>query len=516
LIAVPHYLLFNFTSIHDYQDALNTGSLSCRDAVLYYTERIQRLDRLNAFARVYEKEALETADRLDSERRAGKKPGRLHGVVIGIKDVICYQNHQVTAGSHILEGFRSPYTATAVERLISEGAIIIGHLNCDEFAMGSSNENAPVYGRVKNALDPEKVPGGSSGGSAVSVQASLCMVSLGTDTGGSVRQPADFCGVIGLKPTYGRISRYGLIAYASSFDQIGIFGRNVPDIAVVLEVMSGFDPRDATSSKRPVPFYAGSLELEAGGLRPEVQELRPSTVNRQPSTVKPQRIAVLKEALAHPSLDPEIRAKLTDFIADLRSKGHQVEEISFDLLDYIVPAYYILTTAEASSNLSRFDGVRYGHRTADKEAGFPEFYLKTRSEGFGKEVKRRILLGTFVLSAGYYEAYFSKAQKVRKILTDRTKLIFNDYDLILSPTVPTTAFQSGEKSSDPTAMYLADLYTVYANLVGIPGISLPLFTHTNGMPFGIQAMTNQFRELSLLQFSNELMQQYKSYEIPAL
>src|SRR5450432_732538 len=530
LIAVPHYLLFNFTSIHDYQDALNTGSLSCRDAVLYYTERIQRLDRLNAFARVYEKEALETADRLDSERRTGQTTGRLHGVVIGIKDVLCYKNHPVTAGSAILNGFRSLYDATAVENLIRAGAIIIGHLNCDEFAMGSSNENAPVYGRVKNALDPEKVPGGSSGGSAVSVQASLCMVSLGTDTGGSVRQPADFCGVIGLKPTYGRISRYGLIAYASSFDQIGIFGRNVSDIAVVLEVMSGFDPRDATSSKRPVPFYAGglrleagslgleagSLELEAGGLRPEVQELRPSTVNRQPSTIKPQRIAVLKEALAHPSLDPEIRAKLTDFIAELRSKGHQVEEISFDLLDYIVPAYYILTTAEASSNLSRFDGVRYGHRTADKEAGFPEFYLKTRSEGFGKEVKRRILLGTFVLSAGYYEAYFSKAQKVRKILTDRTKLIFNDYDLILSPTVPTTAFQSGEKSSDPTAMYLADLYTVYANLVGIPGISLPLFTHTNGMPFGIQAMTNQFRELSLLQFSNELMQQYKSYEIPAL
>jgi aspartyl-tRNA(Asn)/glutamyl-tRNA(Gln) amidotransferase subunit A len=228
------------------------------------------------------------------------------------------------------------------------------------------------------------------------------------------------------------------------------------------------------------------------------------------------RIAVLKEALDHPSLDPEIRAKITEFIAELRLQGHRVEEISFDLLDYIVPAYYILTTAEASSNLSRFDGVRYGHRTTDPEAGFPEFYLKSRSEGFGKEVKRRILLGTFVLSAGYYEAYFSKAQKVRKILTERTKLIFNEFDLILTPTVPTTAFKAGEKSADPVAMYLADLYTVYANLVGIPGISLPLFTHTNGMPFGIQVMTNRFRELSLLQFSNELMQQYKSYEIPTL
>ena len=308
---------------------------------MYYTERIQRLDHLNAYARVYDKEALETADRLDGERRAGKKPGRLHGVVIGIKDVICYKNHEVTAGSLILEGFRSPYTATAVERLVSEDAIIIGHLNCDEFAMGSSNENAPVYGRVKNALDPEKVPGGSSGGSAVSVQASLCMVSLGTDTGGSVRQPADFCGVIGLKPTYGRVSRYGLIAYASSFDQIGIFGRNVPDIAVVLEVMSGFDPRDATSSKREVPAYAGSLRLEAGSNEPNAGALgleagsleldaqglkQPSTNYRQKLTANPQRIAILKEALAHPSLDPEIRAKLTDFIADLRSKGHQVEE----------------------------------------------------------------------------------------------------------------------------------------------------------------------------------------------
>jgi aspartyl-tRNA(Asn)/glutamyl-tRNA(Gln) amidotransferase subunit A len=508
-----NHLLFSFTSIFEYQEALNEGTLSCRDTVLHYLERIRRLSHLNAFVQVYDKEALETADQLDIERKEGKKPGRLHGVVIGIKDVICFQDHPVTAGSHILNGFHSLYHATAVERLLKEGAIIIGHLNCDEFAMGSSNENAPVYGRVKNALDLEKVPGGSSGGSAVAVQASLCMLSLGSDTGGSIRQPADFCGIIGLKPTYGRISRYGLIAYASSFDQIGIFGRNISDIAVLLEVISGFDPRDATSSKQPVPHYAESLKPNAQRLTLDGQR---STVNGPPSTVNRQRIAVLKETLNHPSLDPEIRDRITEFLSDLRLKGHEVVEISFDLLDYIVPAYYILTTAEASSNLSRFDGVRYGHRTTDQEAGFPEFYLKTRSEGFGKEVKRRILLGTFVLSAGYYEAYFAQAQKVRKILTERTKLIFNEFDLILSPTVPTTAFKTGEKSSDPVAMYLADLYTVYANLVGIPGISLPLFTHTNGMPFGVQAMTNQFRELSLLQFSNELLQQYKSYEIPTL
>ncbi len=520
--------MFSFSSISDYQEALNEGSLQCRDAVLYYIERIGRFKHLNAFVRVYDQEALDRADLLDKERKAGKKSGKLHGVVVGIKDVICYQHHVVTAGSHILEGFQSPYHATAIERMLQEGAIVIGHLNCDEFAMGSSNENAPLYGAVKNALDMDRVPGGSSGGSAVAVQASLCMLSLGSDTGGSVRQPADFCGVIGLKPSYGRISRYGLIAYASSFDQIGIFGKNIPDVAVLLEVMSGFDPRDATSSREEVPEYSLSLKPKAL-FKPKAQSLKPKTglVSENPPTANSQpltdhrqpptyRIAVLKEALDHPSLDPEIREQIREFISDLKTEGHKVEEISFDLLEYIVPAYYILTTAEASSNLSRFDGVRYGHRTADPEAGFPDFYLKSRSEGFGKEVKRRILLGTFVLSAGYYEAYFSKAQKVRKILTERTQLIFNSFDIILSPTVPATAFKSGEKSSDPVAMYLADLYTVYANLVGIPGISLPLFTHTNGMPFGIQAMTNRFRELSLLQFSNELMQQYKSYEIPTL
>jgi aspartyl-tRNA(Asn)/glutamyl-tRNA(Gln) amidotransferase subunit A len=500
--------LFSFTSIQNYQEALKEGSLCCRDAVSFYLQRIKRLNHLNAFVQVYEQEALSTADRLDAERKSGAEMLPLHGVIIGIKDVICYQDHPVTAGSYILKGFSSLYHATVIQKLIDAGAIIIGHLNCDEFAMGSSNENAPLYGRVKNALDPEKVPGGSSGGSAVAVQASLCMVSLGSDTGGSVRQPADFCGVVGLKPTYGRISRYGLIAYASSFDQIGLFGRNIPDIALVLEVIAGSDPKDATCSRKAVPSF--SKVLSAGNKNPIPDSLKPAG--------KPlkYRIAVFKQALDHPSLDGEIRDQIRRFLQDLREIGHTVEEISFDLLDFVVPAYYILTTAEASSNLSRFDGVCYGHRTADPEAEFPGFYQKTRSEGFGTEVKRRILLGTFVLSAGYYDAYFNKAQKVRKILTDRTKLIFNEFDLILTPTVPTTAFRAGEKSSEPVAMYLADLYTVYANLVGIPGISLPIFTHTNGMPFGIQAMTNQFQELSLLQFSNEILQQFKSYEIPAL
>jgi aspartyl-tRNA(Asn)/glutamyl-tRNA(Gln) amidotransferase subunit A len=486
--------LFTFSSIHEYHHALVSGTVSCREAVEYYLERIRRLSHLNAFIQVYAEEALASASRLDGERRAGLTTGKLHGVVVGIKDVLCYKDHPVTASSHILEEFNPLYHATAVEWLLKEGAIILGHLNCDEFAMGSSNENS-IYGRVQNALDKDLVAGGSSGGSAVAVQAGLCMVSLGSDTGGSVRQPADFCGVIGLKPGYGRISRYGLIAYASSFDQIGIFGRTIGDIALMLQVISGYDPRDSTCSRRSVPEYSSAL-----------------TTLPAPR----YRIAVLKEALEHPSLDPEIRNQLSGFIGELRLKGHQVEEISFDLLDYIVPAYYILTTAEASSNLSRFDGIRYGQKTRDAEAGYPGFYLKTRSEGFGKEVKRRILLGTFVLSSGYYEAYFTRAQQIRKILTDRTRLIFNQFDLILTPTVPTTAFRAGEKISDPVAMYLADLYTVYANLVGIPGISLPLFRHSNGMPFGVQAMTNRFHELSLLQFSYNLMQQYKSYEIPTL
>ncbi|HEY4156284.1 MAG TPA: Asp-tRNA(Asn)/Glu-tRNA(Gln) amidotransferase subunit GatA, partial [Puia sp.] len=446
-----------------------------------------------AFIQVYAEEAISTASRLDKERKSGKPPGKLHGVIIGIKDVLCYKDHPVSASSRILQGFNPLYHATAVERLLNEGAILLGHLNCDEFAMGSSNENS-IYGRARNALDPGLVAGGSSGGSAVAVQAGLCMAALGSDTGGSVRQPADFCGVIGLKPTYGRVSRYGLIAYASSFDQIGIFGKNIDDTALLLQVISGADSRDSTCSARPVPEYREALDKPVTGFR----------------------IAILKEALRHPSLDPEIRDQLTGFIDDLRSRGFQVEEIPFDLLDYIVPAYYILTTAEASSNLSRFDGIRFGRKTSDPEAPYPDFYRKTRSEGFGKEVKRRILLGTFVLSSGYYDAYFTRAQQIRKILSTGTKLIFKQFDLILTPTVPTTAFRAGEKISDPVAMYLADLYTVYANLVGIPGISLPLFRHSNGMPFGVQAMTNQFQELSLLQFSSYLMQQYKSYEIPTL
>jgi len=461
--------------------------------VKHYLSRIEAGKHLNAYTQVYDDEALERARQLDKKRRAGEKTGALHGVVIGLKDVIAYKDHPLTAASRILTNYTSVYNATAVEKLLREEVIIIGHLNCDEFAMGSTNENS-AYGKVLNARDESRVPGGSSGGSAVAVQAGLCMASLGSDTGGSVRQPADFCGVVGLKPTYGRVSRYGLIAYASSFDQIGIFGQNVPDVARILDVISGEDDFDSTAASGKKEAFSPLLDQPA----------------------KKYRIAYFKEALDHPSLDPEIRSALLDCLDSLRKDGHTVNAIDFELLDYIVPAYYVLTTAEASSNLARFDGVKYGYRTHDTDLELTEFYKRTRSEGFGKEVQRRILLGTFVLSAGYYDAYFTKAQQVRKRLVDRTDLIFNDFDIIVLPTAPTTAFAIGEKMDDPIAMYLADIYTVYANLVGIPGISIPLFTHTNGMPFGMQAMTSRFKEVSLLQFSHLMIQQFKSYENPTL
>ncbi len=442
---------------------------------------IDQQKQLNAYINVYGKEALAKARLLDQQRSAGKPMGRLHGVVIGLKDVIAYKDHPVTAASHILQNYVSIYNATVVEKILAEEAILIGHLNCDEFAMGSSNENS-AYGNVLNARCKDRVPGGSSGGSAVAVQANLCMLSLGSDTGGSVRQPADFCGILGLKPTYGRVSRYGLIAYASSFDQIGIFGRTVRDVALLLEVIAGEDDYDSTV-KKGTPFQW------------------------KEDPHRKYRIAYFKEALDHPGLDPEIKAAILQRTGKWRQEGHTVQAIDFDLLDYIVPAYYVLTTAEASSNLARFDGVRYGYRTPDKELELTEFYKRTRSEGFGREVKRRILLGTFVLSAGYYDAYFTKAQQVRQLLMERTEFIFKDFDIIILPTAPTTAWRIGEKIDDPISMYLADIYTVYANLTGLPGISLPLFGHTNGMPFGVQAMTSRFNELSLLQFSHQMMQQ---------
>jgi aspartyl-tRNA(Asn)/glutamyl-tRNA(Gln) amidotransferase subunit A len=478
--------LFEFSSIEQYHAQLKEGKVSCLQAVEYYIEKIQSARPLNAFIDVYIDEALQRARELDNKRKTDNAAGRLHGVIIGLKDVICYKGHKLSAASNILKNFISLYSATAVERLLAEEAIIIGNLNCDEFAMGSTTENS-AYGRVLNAADETRVPGGSSGGSAVAVQAGLCMVSLGSDTGGSVRQPADFCGIIGLKPTYGRVSRYGLIAYASSFDQIGIFGNNVQDVAQTLEVIAGPDEYDSTVSSKKTETYSNLNDPK-----------------------KYYRIAYFNEALDHPSIDPEISFSIKTLLKKLKEGGHKVEQVEFDLIDYIVPAYYVLTTAEASSNLSRYDGIKYGYKTSQKVTDLTEFYELTRSEGFGKEVKRRVMLGTFVLSTGYYDAYYTKAQKVRNLLTKKIELIFNDFDFIILPTSPATAFKAGEKTNDPIAMYLADIYTVMANLTGIPGISLPLFQHTNGMTFGLQVLTAHFNELPLLLFSNALMQRKQS------
>lgn len=474
--------MLEYSSIAQYHSALQEGQTTCAQTVEEYLARIESCRQLNAFVEVFAEEARTRARVLDQQRRSGQPTSRLHGVILGIKDVICYKDHRVSAASRILSGFTSIYSATAVQRLIDEGAIIIGNLNCDEFAMGSTSENS-VYGRVRNAHDESRVPGGSSGGSAVAIQAGLCMVTLGTDTGGSVRQPADFCGIIGLKPTYGRVSRYGLIAYASSFDQIGIFGNNIADVALTLEIISGPDDFDSTVAHRPAPAIS---DLPAKG--------------------KKHRIAFFKEALDHPSLDPEISTAIQGLVKTLRLQGHDVVPVAFDLLDYIVPAYYILTTAEASSNLSRFDGIRYGYRTSRATDDLTTFYELNRSEGFGKEVKRRIMLGTFVLSTGYYDAYFTRAQKVRNLLVQKLRLIFNDFDYIILPTSPATAFRAGEKTEDPIAMYLADIYTVMANLTGVPGISVPLFRHSNGMRFGLQVMAAPFNELPLLGFADELIQ----------
>ena len=467
-----HFLL-GYTSITNYHQQLAEGIITCTQVVNQYILQIRSQKHLNAFTTIFEEEALERAFQLDLQITNGEALLPLHGVVVAIKDVLCYKGHAVTAASNILQNFKSIYNATAVQRLLDGGAIIIGNCNCDEFAMGSTNENS-AYGPVLNALDNIRVPGGSSGGSAVAVQAGLCMVSLGSDTGGSVRQPADFCGIVGLKPTYGRISRYGLIAYASSFDQIGIFGNNVQDVAKVLEVIAGADEMDSTCSNLGVKQYTG-----------------------KPQENEKYRFAYLIPTIELPGLDTEIKQHIECLFEKLRAGGHTVVGIPFPLLDHIVPAYYVLTTAEASSNLGRFDGVRFGYQTPNVKVPLTEFYKTNRNEGFGKEVKRRIMLGSFVLSAGFYDAYFTKAQQVRRLIFEQTEAIFSNFDAILMPVSPTTAFKLGEKMGNPVAMYLADIYTVFANLAGLPAMAIPMFKHSNGMPFGIQVVSNRFEEVSL-------------------
>ncbi len=481
--------MFSFNDIEQYHLDLKHQKTSCKTAVQFYLDSIASQTHLNAFVEVYAEEALNRALALDNLRLEGKVIKRLHGVVIALKDVICYKDHKVTAASKILNGFVSMYHASVVQYLLDEEAIIIGTCNCDEFAMGSSNENSS-YGNVLNPIDNTKVPGGSSGGSAVAVKANMCMISLGSDTGGSVRQPADFCGIVGLKPGYGSVSRYGLIAFASSFDQIGIFGNNIKDVTLVLEIISKTDDYDSTmNQKQSLENIYQQLEVK---------------------TIKNYRIAFFKEVMNHPMLDFEIKNQIKNQLDALKNEGCIVEEIDFDLLDYVVPTYYILTAAEASSNLSRYDGVRYGHQTSEKTNSLNEYYVKNRSEGFGKEVKRRIMLGNFVLSSGYMDAYFTKAQQVRTLLIEKTTAVFKNYDVIVMPTSPVTAFKLNEKKKDPVQMYLADIFTVFANLTGIPAISIPLFKHNNGMPFGLQILSKKENELTLLQFAQQLSTQNKN------
>ena len=463
-----------YGTISEIKEALRSGE-SALSITESYLKRIKEFQHLNAFIEVFEENALCQAKDVDAKIANGTA-GKLAGCVVAIKDNICFKGHRVTASSKILDGFESLFTATALQRLIDQDVIVIGRLNCDEFAMGSSNETS-VYGPVKNNLDTSKVPGGSSGGSAVAASARLCTFSLGSDTGGSIRQPASWTKTYGFKPTYGRISRYGLIAYASSFDQIGPFTNSLEDSELITQIMSGKDEFDSTSTSR---------EWESN-----VQEKG--------------QLAVISEYLHHPGLDPEVKEALFSTIDKLKQRGYTIKEYSFPYMDQLVPTYYVLSTAEASSNLARFDGIHYGYRSTEAK-GVEETYTKSRTEGFGKEVKRRIMAGTFVLSHGYYDAYYAKAQQVRRLIKNKTKEILQDCDAILMPTTPGTAFALNA-ISDPIQMYLQDIFTVHANLSGNPAVSIPWQTHSNGLPFGLQLMAADFEDEFLLKLAKKMENQ---------
>lgn len=480
-----------FASIAHIQAAVRAGETTCREVVEYYLSQVDKSLNLNAYIEVWADEARARADAQDALFRENPGAvGRLFGAVISLKDNICYAGHQVTAAAKILEGFTSTFSATAVERLLAEGAIFIGRTNCDQFGMGSSNENS-VYGPVKNAADPERVSGGSSGGAAVSVQADTCIAALGSDTGGSVRQPAAFCGIWGLKPTYGRVSRHGLLAYGSSFDQIGALANCPEDLALLLDIMAGPDDFDST-------VVEGNWKLEIGNSKAPTSNF---PISQFPISNPPiSKLAYFPEALESAGLEAGTRQVIFDFVEKLRREGHTVEAVPFELMDYIIPTYYVLTTAEASSNLARYDGVRYGRRSPNAR-NLEETYLLSRTEGFSEEVKRRILLGTFVLSSGYYDAYYTKAQQARRLIQQRIFEVLAEYDFILMPAAPSVAWRFGEKSADPVAMYLSDVYTVLANLAGVPALALPAGKHPeNGMPVGVQLMAGMWQEGKLLRF----------------
>ena len=450
---------------------IKEGKLSLKENVSFFLDQIKEKENLNAFNFVFD-DCIDQAENIEAKIKSDKG-GQLAGMVVAVKDVLAIKDKPLTCSSKILNDFISLYTADAVQKIIDEDAIIIGKTNCDEFAMGSSNENS-AFGSVKNPIDNSRVPGGSSGGSAVAVAANLCDTALGTDTGGSIRQPAAFCGVFGLKPTYGRVSRFGLTAFASSFDSIGPFAKNVDDISLVLSVISGHDEKDSTSQDIPNFCYKEDFNYK-------------------------YKIGLPKEYFGL-GLNTEIREAINDVVERLIKAGHQIIEIELPHTKYSIATYYILTTAEASSNLARFDGARYGYRSNESQ-NLTSMYLNSRSEGFGNEVKRRIMLGTYVLSAGYYDAYYRKAQKVRRLLKQDFDKAFLQVDIILTPTTPTTAFKIGEKTNDPLEMYLEDIYTTSANLVGIPGINIPIGKDSNGLPIGMQLMANLFEEEKLIQLS---------------
>jgi aspartyl-tRNA(Asn)/glutamyl-tRNA(Gln) amidotransferase subunit A len=473
-------------SIDRIRDSIRVGEVTTTGLAERFFARIEEENpKINAYLTLSRERALGQAARIDKLAEAGGPLPTLAGVPFGIKDVLSVQGYPATAGSKILAGYLPPYDATVVRRLDAAGAVFLGKLNCDEFAMGSSNENS-AYGPVRNPRALDRVPGGSSGGSAAAVAAGLAVGTLGSDTGGSIRQPASFCGVVGVLPTYGRVSRYGLIAFASSLDRVGPFTGTVADAAMVLGVIAGHDPLDATSSLEPVPDYAVELAKPVKGLK----------------------IGVPAEYFAD-GLDPEVRAAVEGAIEKLRDAGAAILPISLPHTRYAVPAYYVLATAEASSNLARFDGVRYGYR-APGATTLSAMYRCSRDGGFGAEVKRRILLGTYALSAGYYDAYYKKAQQVRTLLTRDFLQAFNEVDAIVTPVAPTPAFKIGEKADDPVAMYLADIYTVTASLAGICGMSVPCGVSREGLPIGAQILGKHFAEGMVFRVATAVEESWKA------
>ncbi len=467
------------SALQKHQAYLN-NQFSLSEEIPHYLNQIEKHKSLNAFVRVFDKLALEQAQKIDQKRANGEILGALAGTIIAVKDNICIANLPVTCASKILEGYESPYTATAIQKILDEDGIIIGQTNLDEFAMGSSTENS-IYGSCKNPHNPEYVAGGSSGGSAVAVAAGMADLALGSDTGGSVRQPAAFCGVVGIKPTYGRVSRFGLVAYASSLDQIGTFGRTVEDAAMLLQVISGHDPNDSTSSQIATENYLEILNS---------------------SKYEHLRIGIPKQFFQD-GLAPNIKTKIDAILTMLEKAGHSIAEVDLPLTDYAIATYYIIATAEASSNLSRYDGVRYGYRSKNAE-DLESMYVNTRTEGFGMEVKRRIMLGTYVLSSGYYDAYFKKGTQVRRLIKAEYDKIFRSVDVLLTPTTPTPAFKLGEKLSDPLQMYLSDIYTVTANLTGICAMNVPIGMSENGLPIGAQVLGNAFEEAKMLAIAKQI------------